>query len=170
MSHSKQSRRARPGRGSRRASFSSPGSESIPSVPSLHVHHLRVQQALREHLAALLRDGLHDPHLEGLWLVALELSEDGRHARASVALEPRGASEAALTPEASQATDAVRAARVLPALARAGGFLRAALAQSLDLKRLPALRFTLVGVLPSTAAEGDASASPEAPAPEGGDA
>ena len=145
MSSSHSPRRARKGRGPSTPSFTAAPDEA-PLHPPLHVRQLRLEQALREHLASLLRDALHDPHLEGLWLVALELSDDGRLARASVALEPR------LHPVPG------REARVLPALSRALGFLRAELAQGLDLKRLPALRFTLLGVL--------ASAQPQ----EGGEA
>ena len=141
MSASKHPRRARQGRGSRMPSFTS--SES-PSHAPLHVRHLRLEQALREHLAALLRDALRDPRLEGLWLATLELSPDGRLARIGVALEPLDSPPPA------------REQQVLPALARAMGFLRAQLAQGLDLKRLPALRFTLLGVLASTPqAEGE---------------
>jgi ribosome-binding factor A len=151
MSSSNSPRRARRGRGPSTPSFTAAPDEASSDLlhPLPHVRQLRLEQALREHLASLLRNALHDPHLEGLWLVALELSDDGRLARASVALEPR------LHPPAG------REARVLPALARATGFLRAELAQGLDLKRLPALRFTLLGVL--------SSAQPE-DALEGGDA
>lgn len=135
MSTSNHPRRARRGRGGRTPFHAASPESSLHSPP--HVRHLRLEQALREHLAVLLRDALRDPHLEGLWLLALELSGDGRHARVSVALEPLDSPPPG------------REQRVLPALERAAGFLRAELAQGLDLKRLPALRFTLVGVLPS---------------------
>lgn len=148
MSASNHPRRARRGRGGRTSSHvTSP--ESSSHAP-LHVRQLRLEQALREHLAVLLRDALRDPYLEGLWLLALELSADGCHARVSVALEPLGSPPPG------------REQRVLPALERAAGFLRAELAQGLDLKRLPALRFSLVGVLPSTRADESAGEGGEA--------
>jgi len=106
----------------------------------------RLENILLEQLQSLLRDEASDPALAGLVLVSLQLSVDGGHARVAYAVEaPLG--------------DARRAERTSrDALGRATGFLRARLAELLDLKRLPTLTFTCVGVQApgamSTGAEG----------------
>ena len=94
----------------------------------------RLENILLEQLRSLLRDEASDPALGGLVLVSLQLSVDGGHARVAYAVEaPLG--------------DAARVGRSSrDALGRATGFLRARLAELLDLKRLPTLAFTFVGV------------------------
>ena len=109
---------------SRRTRSRKGGDES--SFPEVNLHHLRVEAALRIELAAVLRDELGDPRLEGVRLVALELSLDGSSARIAVA-----------TPKPER--------EVQDGLAQALGFIRSCLADRLDLKRLPGLRFCVVG-------------------------
>lgn len=94
----------------------------------------RLENILLEQLQSLLRDEASDPALGGLVLVSLQLSVDGGHARVAYAVEaPLG--------------DASKVERSSGgALGRATGFLRARLADLLDLKRLPTLTFTFVGV------------------------
>jgi ribosome-binding factor A len=108
----------------------------------------RLESILLEQLQSLLRDEAADPALGGVRLVSLRLSVDGGHARVAYAVEAR----------LGDAAGAERATR--EALARACGFLRWRLADLLDLKRLPTLTFTFVGV------QEHAAAAPEA---EGGE-
>lgn len=93
--------------------------------------HARLEQLLLEELRALLRDEASDPALEPVRLMGLKLSVDYRHARVHFALE-RG--QGTLTSSEERAA----AGR---ALARATPFLRARLADTIELKRLPDLRF-----------------------------
>jgi ribosome-binding factor A len=94
----------------------------------------RLEFILREQLQSLLRDEASDPALDGIRVVSLELSTDGGHARVAYAVEA----------SLGDSTRIERASR--DALGRATGFLRARLADLLDLKRLPTLTFTFVGV------------------------
>lgn len=94
----------------------------------------RLEKILLEEARALLRDEARDPALEGVELLSIELSPDGRNARfAYVATAPIDEER-----RVGRATG--------EALARSTGFLRARLAALLDLKRLPKLVFTFVGV------------------------
>jgi ribosome-binding factor A len=95
-------------------------------------HHLRLQTTLAEELAFLFRT-LSDPALEDAHLTSLELSSDGRNVRAGYTLPP-GADEAAAA----------------HAFTRATPYLRSQLAAGLNLKRVPQLRFVLLGVAPTT--------------------
>jgi len=86
--------------------------------------HIRLQDLILEELRLLLRDDVSDPTLEGVRITALVLSVDYRHARVHFALkshDTRSAVERALT--------------------RATPFLRARLADAIDIKRVPDLRF-----------------------------
>jgi ribosome-binding factor A len=94
----------------------------------------RLENILLEQLQSLLRDEAADPALGDLVLVSLQLSVDGSHARVAYAVEA----------PLRDATRVERSSR--DALGRATGFLRARLAELLDLKRLPTLTFTFVGV------------------------
>lgn len=87
-----------------------------------------------------MRDEVSDPALAGVRVVSVQLSVDGGLARIAYAVEAPLADEQRVE----------RGAR--EAFARATGFLRARLAALLDLKRLPKLSFTFVGVeqLPAT--------------------
>ncbi len=88
--------------------------------------HERLSRLLREELDALVRDELHDPRLDGVTVTHVELSVDYKNAR--VGFVRRDATH----------EDRERMAR---ALMRATPFLRAQLAEALDLKQVPALRF-----------------------------
>ncbi len=128
----------------RRASRGEAEPSSLSSDP-LPARHLRVQSALFQEVARLFRGELSDPVLEGVAVTSLELTPDGRNARIGFTLPP----EAAL--------DGPRP--VEDALARASGFIRAQLAQGLDLKRVPHLRFVYVGVgAPWDAGDGEGGA------------
>ncbi|MGD0675078.1 MAG: ribosome-binding factor A [Polyangiaceae bacterium] len=95
--------------------------------------HLRVQSLVLEELRALLRDDVSDPNLSVVRLVAVVLSVDYRHAKVHFVLT--GA--------------VVGAAGAQRALARATPFLRARLAETVEMKRVPDLRFIFDGIEPS---------------------
>jgi ribosome-binding factor A len=104
---------------------------------------LRVQGILLEELRALLRDDVHDPALDAVRVVAVVLSVDYRHARVHFVLGGPDRTE-------------VRA--VMRALERATPFLRARLADAIEMKRIPDLRFVFDGVssaAPSAAPSAD---------------
>jgi ribosome-binding factor A len=98
--------------------------------------HARLQGLLFEELRALLRDDISDPALTDVRVTAIVLSVDYRHARVHFAL--RGAADG---------VDRERG-RAERALARATPFFRARLAEALDLKRVPDLRFVFDGAAP----------------------
>ncbi len=91
--------------------------------------HARLQQILLEELGALVRDELSDPRLDGVIVTSVELSVDYRNARVRF--------------WAARAAPPSREERELleRAIARAAPFLRASLADSVDLKQVPALNF-----------------------------
>ena len=93
--------------------------------------HLRVQSLVLEELRALLRDDVSDPDLIEVRVVAVALSVDYRHTKVHFVLS--GAS--AVDPRRSQR-----------ALERAKPFLRARLAEAIEMKRVPDLRFVFDGV------------------------
>lgn len=92
--------------------------------------HERVQGLVLEELRALLRDDVSDPTLEGVRVTAVVLSVDYRHAKTHFVLA-RGA---------APQRDVERA------LVRATPFLRARLAEAIDMKRTPDVRFVFDGV------------------------
>jgi len=96
--------------------------------------HARLQGLILEELRALLRDDVTDPALTEVRITAVVLSVDYRHARVHFAL--RGA---------AHGVDQERG-RVERALGRATPFFRARLAEAIDLKRVPDLRFVFDGV------------------------
>lgn len=93
--------------------------------------HERVQNLIFEELRASLRDDVSDPTLAGVRVTAVVLSVDYRHARVHFAL--------------TTGIDERRA--VERALVRATPFLRARLADAIDMKRTPDLRFVFDGVV-----------------------
>lgn|GEM_PF-1103514 len=105
----------------------SPSSSEPPSA-----RHLRVQSTLFQEVSLLFRSELSDPRLEGVSPTSFELTPDGRLIRIGYTLTP------------AAAASGVR--EVQEALARASGYLRSQLAQHLDLKRVPQLRFIYIGV------------------------
>lgn len=92
--------------------------------------HERVQGLILEELRALMRDDVSDPALADVRVTAVVLSVDYRHARVHFALTTRG--EQRHTVER--------------ALMRVTPFLRARLADTIDMKRTPDLRFVFDGV------------------------
>lgn len=86
--------------------------------------HARVEAAVLDELRSILRDDVSDPELEGVRLTAVVMSVDGKSARVHF-LVPR---------------DRPRSA-VERAFARASRFMRARLADAVELKRVPELKF-----------------------------
>lgn len=97
--------------------------------------HARLQQLLRDQLVALVRDDLTDPALDGVRVVAVELTPDCAHARVVYAVEEAGVAEEVVARTTREAFD------------RAAGFLRSCLASELDRKRTPKLSFAFVGLI-----------------------
>lgn len=86
--------------------------------------HQRVEASVLEELRSILRDDVTDPDLEGVALTAIVLAPDSKLARVHFCIprgRPRGAVERAFT--------------------RATGFMRGRLAEGVELKRTPDLRF-----------------------------
>jgi ribosome-binding factor A len=96
--------------------------------------HLRVQSLVLEELRALLRDDVSDPTLADVRVVAVVLSVDYRHAKVHFVLK----SVLGVVPRSAEA-----------ALVRATPFLRARLADAIDMKRVPDLRFVFDGIASS---------------------
>lgn len=99
--------------------------------------HGRLERLILEELRALLREDVADPALIGARITSLVLSVDYRHARVHFALQADGT--------ASAPCDGARALR---AFERATAFLRSQLADAIDIKRVPDLRFVFDGVVP----------------------
>ncbi|MCP3063123.1 ribosome-binding factor A [Myxococcus sp. K38C18041901] len=104
---------------------------SSSSSETFSAHHLRVQSSLSQEVAHLFRSELSDPCFEGLQLASFELTPDGRLIHIGYTL----------TPESESSPREVQ-----DALARSHGYLRSLLAEHLNLKRIPRLRFTFIGV------------------------
>ena len=110
----------------------------------------RLEHILLKELQSLIRDEAADPALEGVRLASLRLSIDGGHARVAYAVETTAPCDLARTERSSR-----------DALLRATGFLRARLSHLLDVKRLPTLTFTFVGVQePVAASDGSEGGEP----------
>jgi len=86
--------------------------------------HQRLEVSIAEELRSLLRDDVSDPDLDAVGVTAVALSPDYKNARVHFVI-PRGRSRAI----------------VERALERATAFLRRRLADSIELKRTPDLRF-----------------------------
>jgi len=86
--------------------------------------HERIEATIREELQAIVRDDVTDPELEGVRITAVVLSPDYRSARVHF-MVPRGRPRSA----------------VERSFARASPFIRARLAEAIELKRTPELRF-----------------------------
>ena len=99
--------------------------------------HGRLERLILEELRALLREDVSDPALVDARITSLVLSVDYRHARVHFAL--RGGGD-------SVNGDRVRS-HVERAFERATPFLRAQLADMIDMKRVPDLRFVFDGVV-----------------------
>ena len=110
--------------------------------------HERVQNLIFEELRALMRDDVSDPFLSGVRIVAVLLSADYRHARVHFVLSVGGEQRALVD-------------RVLRSLERATSFLRVRLADAIELKRVPDLRFVFDGAAaPNDGALGDGGSTP----------
>jgi ribosome-binding factor A len=101
--------------------------------------HLRVQSLVLEELEALLRDDVSDPDLADVRVVAVVLSVDYRHAKVHFVLS------------ATSLPDPRLAQR---ALERATPFLRARLAEAVEMKGVPDLKFVCDGIVQRTDGEG----------------
>ena len=86
--------------------------------------HQRIEISIREELQSILRDDVSDPELENVRITAVVLSPDYRNARIHFVV-PRGRPRTA----------------VERAFTRASAFLRGRLAEGVELKRTPELRF-----------------------------
>jgi ribosome-binding factor A len=100
--------------------------------------HLRVQRLVLEELQALLRDDISDPDLAEVKVAAVVLSVDYRHARVHFVLSARAHADPRLAQRA---------------LERATPFFRARLAEAIEMKRVPDLRFVFDGVVEPTTSE-----------------
>lgn len=100
--------------------------------------HLRLQELVLEELRSLLRDDISDPALEGARITAVVLSADYRAARVHFVLVEEG--------------DGLRS-RAERGFSRASSFLRRRLADAIDVKRVPELRFVFDGVAAEDAPE-----------------
>jgi ribosome-binding factor A len=107
----------------------SPANSSEVEAHGAGHRHARLSQILHEELRALMRDELTDPRLDGVVFTAVELSVDYKNARVRF-----------LGPQRGRHTRDDRE-RFERALARAAPFLRAHLADAVDVKQVPALRF-----------------------------
>lgn len=107
--------------------------------------HARLQQILHEELSSLLRDEVSDPALTDVAVTSVDLSIDYRNARVLFVFEESAlsvppASRAGLSPPL---VDHEKEQAAMRALGRAAPFLRARLADAVDIKQVPQLRFVL---------------------------
>src|SRR3954470_21859876 len=86
--------------------------------------HQRLEVSILEELRSLLRDDVSDPDVEGVGVTAVALSPDYKNAKVHFVI-PKGRVRAAIERGLSRATP----------------FLRRRLADSIELKRTPDLRF-----------------------------
>lgn len=100
--------------------------------PTDNRHH-RLELLLLSEIQSILRDHAVDPALEGIDPLRVTLSPDSGHARIAFAVVTRD-------------DERIAAPRAQKALIHATAFVRARLAQ-LNLKKLPRLTFTFVGVV-----------------------
>lgn len=91
--------------------------------------HERLSSILREEIAAVMRDELADPRLEGIRITTVDISVDYKNVRLGF-VTPGGAS----VPRDERD-------RLERMLERATPFLRRRLVDAVDLKQVPALRF-----------------------------
>lgn len=104
--------------------------------PAAQTHrHTRLEHLLHDELHSLIRDDARDSALEDIVVLSVHLSPDHTHARVAYAVE--GAPE----------LEGQRGPLTLEGLTRATAYLRARLAENLDLKKLPKLTFTFVGMV-----------------------
>jgi ribosome-binding factor A len=121
-------------------------STSLEGEPTVEPGHrqARLEHVLLDELQSLIRDEASDPSLHGVQLLGVQLSPDAGHARVAYAVVASLDREREVGPAS------------LAGLKRATSFLRARLAQQLNLKKLPQLGFAFVGVASPDLAAGDA--------------
>jgi ribosome-binding factor A len=116
--------------------------------------HARLERVLLDEIRALLRDDVSDPDLAPVVVTAIALSVDYRHARVHFALSGVGLRDRT---------------RVERALLRATPFLRAQLGDTIELTRVPDLRFVLDAAAASPASlEAGEAGEPPGGSPRGG--
>ena len=104
-------------------------SRDVPEEGAGH-RHTRLEDLVRRELSDTLRDEIGDPHLESVRVAHVTLSVDYRHARVHYTIRVP--------------TDGTIDRRAVAAgLVRASPFLRRRLTDSIDIKRIPELRFVL---------------------------
>lgn len=86
----------------------------------------RVAQLINRELSLILRNEVKDPRVNGLTITDVEVTKDMRQAKIFVV---------------SMLNKEVDSAQVMPALDKAGGFIRRHLANNLDLRHCPQLVF-----------------------------
>lgn len=99
-----------------------------PDLQAAGHRHERLTRILREEIAAVMRDEVADPRLDGVRITEIELSVDYKNARIGFVGPTAGAPR-------------VERERLERLLDRATPFLRRHLAEALDLKHAPNLRF-----------------------------
>ena len=109
--------------------------------------HLRVQSLVLEELRALLRDDVSDPSVADVRITAAVLSVDYRHAKVHFVMKEVAGAE----PRAA-----------MRGLERATPFLRARLAEAIEMKCVPELRFVFDGLVPA----GEGGGEEPSPCPE----
>lgn len=135
----------------------------VPSHDDLQAaghRHVRLQQIIREELDALFRTEMSDPAIEGVRVVAAELSVDYRSVRVRF-----------IVPDDAQADRAEKG------LMHAGTYIRRRLVEALDLKRIPTIRFIFdrdaaasaraAAILDEERRAADAAKAAASPAPDG---
>jgi ribosome-binding factor A len=98
------------------------------------LRHIRLQELMLEELRGLLRDDVSDPALHGVRINALVLSVDYRHARIHYALQ------------GTQAEARQKRAAAERAFVAATPFIRVRLADAIEMRRVPDLRFVFDAV------------------------
>jgi ribosome-binding factor A len=98
--------------------------------------HARLEGLILQELRSSMRDDVSDPALADVWITAVVLSVDYRHARVHFTVTGGEAPPEGVRREKERA------------LERATPFLRAQLSTAIDLKRVPDLRFVFDGVAP----------------------
>jgi ribosome-binding factor A len=96
----------------------------------------RLESVLQKELSVFISRELKDPRVPSLTITAVEVTPDGGYANVFISL--LGASLSQM-PEESQKKDQVK--KCLEGLASAAGFLRRHLAQVLNVRHIPELKF-----------------------------
>jgi ribosome-binding factor A len=118
---------------SKRPRSRTPRIAEIPGDDSAGHRHARLQDLVERELAALLRHEVTDPRLQSVKIASVVLSVDYRHARVHY------------TVVRSQDAPPVVPDQVRRALEGASPFLRRRLAEEVEFKRVPELRFVFDG-------------------------